>query len=88
VLPKDPGLLDPDVRHYAHLPGGHQEGWADAFSNIMGDIYSTIRDGKVKPGQPTPPAFATFEDGYRANAIVDAILKSARGGSIWTKVEY
>lgn len=88
ILAKDPGLLDPDIRHYAHLPGGHQEAWADAFTNIMSDIYTTIRDGKVKPGEPTPPAFATFEDGYRANAIVDAILKSAREGSVWTKVEY
>src|SRR5690606_26390340 len=77
ILPKDPGLLDPEVRHYAHLPGGHQEAWADAFTNIMSDIYSFIRDGK-KPTDPHPPAFATFEDGYRANAIVDAILKSAR----------
>ncbi len=88
ILAKDPGLLDPEVRHYAHLPGGHQEAWADAFSNIMSDIYTTIRDGKVKPGEPTPPAFATFEDGYRANAIVDAILKSARAGGVWTKVDY
>ena len=75
------------MRHYAHLPGGHQEAWADAFSNIMGDIYRTIQAGK-SPKEPTPPAFATFEDGYRANAIVDAILKSARAGSVWTKVEY
>ena len=87
ILPKDPGLLDPEVRHYAHLPGGHQEAWADAFTNIMSDIYSFIRDGK-KPTDPHPPAFATFEDGYRANAIVDAILKSARAGGVWTKVEY
>lgn len=87
ILPKDPGLLDPEVRHYAHLPGGHQEGWPDAFSNIMRDIYTFIADGG-KPTDPHPPAFATFEDGYRANAIVDAILKSAKAGSVWTKVDY
>ena len=33
---------------------------------------------------PRPPAFATFEDGYRAAAIVDAILESHRRGSVWT----
>jgi predicted dehydrogenase len=32
VLPKDPGLLLDGVRGYAHLPGGHQEGWADSAS--------------------------------------------------------
>src|SRR5690606_41378368 len=87
TLPQRPGLLDPEVRHYAHLPGGHQEAWADAFSNIMGDIYGFIQAGR-KPTDPHPPAFATFEDGYRANAIVDAILASARAGGVWTKVEY
>ena len=27
-------------RPYAHLPGGHQEAWADAFCNLMRDIYA------------------------------------------------
>jgi predicted dehydrogenase len=85
LLQKDPGLLDPEARGYAHLPGGHQEGWADAFSNVMRDIYGFIAAGK-KPGDPHPPAFATFEDGYRANCVIEAILASASKGSVWTKV--
>jgi predicted dehydrogenase len=87
VLQKDPSLMDAEVRHYAHLPGGHQEAWADAFSNLMRDIYGTIAAGG-KPTDALPPAFATFEDGYRANAIVDAILDSARAGGVWTTVKY
>ncbi len=87
ILQKDPGLMDPEVRHYAHLPGGHQEAWADAFNNLMRDIYGTIQAGK-KPTDPLPPAFATFEDGYRANAIVDAILESGKAGGVWTEVKY
>ena len=87
ILQKDPGLIDADVRHYAHLPGGHQEAWADAFNNCMRDIYGTIASGK-KPTDPLPPAFATFEDGYRANVIVDAILESAKAGGVWTAVKY
>ena len=87
ILQKDPSLLLPEAAPYAHLPGGHQESWADAFANIMRDIYGFIRDGK-KPSDAHPPALATFEDGYRANAIVEAILESARQGSVWTKVSY
>jgi predicted dehydrogenase len=87
MLPKDPSLIDEHVRHYAHLPGGHQEGWPDAFCNVMRDVYGFIAEGK-RPDDPHPPAFATFEDGYRANCIVEAILaSSARGGS-WTPVTY
>lgn len=87
VLAKDPSLLDAAVRPYAHLPGGHQEGWADAFANLMRDIYGFIGEGK-RPDAPHPPSFATFEDGYRANAIVEAILQSAAKGSVWTEVKY
>jgi hypothetical protein len=37
-------------------------------------------------GAPRPPAFATFEDGYRANCLVDAMLASAGRGGVWTTV--
>jgi predicted dehydrogenase len=87
ILQKDPGLIDDEVRGYAHLPGGHQESWADAFCNLMRDIYQFIAEGR-KPSDAHPPAFATFEDGYRANCIVEAILDSAKKGSVWTKVSY
>jgi len=87
ILQKDPSLLDAEVRGYAHLPGGHQEAWADAFCNLMRDIYGFIAAGK-KATDPHPPPFATFEDGYRANCIVEAILGSAQRGGVWTNVEY
>jgi len=84
LLQKDPSLIDERVRGYARLPGGHQEAWADAFCNVMRDIYGCIAGGK--PYRPLPPAVATFEDGYRANCIVEAILESARKGGVWTAV--
>jgi predicted dehydrogenase len=87
TLQKDPSLLDPAVGHYAYLPGGHQEAWADAFCNLMRDIYGFIAEGR-KPTDPHPPAFAIFEDGYRANCVVEAILASAKAGGVWTKVAY
>jgi predicted dehydrogenase len=85
ILPKDPSLLTPAAAAYAHLPGGHQEAWADAFCNVLRDIYGFIAAGHA-PGDPKPPAFATFEDGYHAASIVDAILESHRRGGVWTKV--
>jgi len=87
IMQKDPGLVDPELRSYVHLPGGHQEGWPDANFNVMQNIYGFIAAGK-KASDPRPPAFATFEDGYRANAIVEAILQSAKAGGVWTKVNY
>ena len=85
ILAKDPTLLTPAARGYAGLPGGHQEGWADAFRNVMRDIYSRIADDDRRSGS-RPPAFATFEDGYVAATIVDAVLASHRRGGVWTAV--
>ena len=85
VLLKDPSLVNDAALPYTHLPGGHQEAWADAFCNLMRDIYGFIAAGK-RMTDARPPSSATFEDGYRASAIVDAILESHRRGSVWTTV--
>jgi len=77
-------LIGAEARAYAHLPGGHQEAWADAFCNLMRDIYAVIAAGQ--PYRALPPTVATFADGYRANAIVEAILESAKSGGVWTEV--
>ena len=84
VLQKDPSLLDERVRGYAHLPGGHQESWADAFFNVIREIYTCVAAGPPYPA--LSPMVATFEDGFRANRIVDAILESAADGGAWTRI--
>ncbi len=84
ILQKDPSLIDAASRRYANLPGGHQEGWADAFYNVVRDIYEGIA---ASPRPPEPrPTVATFEAGYRSARIVEAILQSARAGGVWTRV--
>ena len=87
ILMKDPSLLHEGARGYAHLPGGHQEAWADAFRNVMKDVYTFIAAGS-DPGDLKPPSFATFEDGYNAACVVDAILASHAAGGVWTDVRY
>jgi predicted dehydrogenase len=86
LLAKDPSLMDAEAQPYAHLPGGHQEGWSDAFTNVIRDIYSCVAEGTSSDDARTP-AFATFEDGYRVACLVDAVLESHRNGSAWTKVQ-
>lgn len=86
VLAKDPSLILPQARHYAHLPGGHQESWTDAFFNVMRDAYHWIRE-KGRP-EAKPAALASFEDGYRSTCLVDAMLKSHAQGGVWQKVDF
>ena len=51
----------------------------------MRDVYGFIAAGG-RPGDPKPPAFATFEDGYHAAVVVEAVLDSHRRGGVWTRV--
>ena len=84
VLAKDPALLRPEARAYAHLPGGHQESWADAFRNVIADAYAWVRAGAASP---PPRTVCTFADADHVMQIVQAMLRSAAQGGVWQNVE-
>lgn len=81
VLMKDPSLLYPEVREYAHYPGGHNEAYPDGPKNLFRNVYGFIAG--TRPGGD----FATFVDGHNEIAICDAVLKSGRAKQ-WVDVEY
>ena len=83
MLAKDPSLRAPEAQRYMRLPGGHQEGWADAFFNVVRDIYAVIAEPDTSS---RPAAFASFDDGYAAACVVDAVLRSHAAGGVWTSV--
>jgi predicted dehydrogenase len=84
LLAKDPSLISDAARKYAHLPGGHQEAWADAFTNVIRDAYEWIANGGAQAEKPD--ALATFADGYRAHLLIEGMIKSHRDGGRWTDV--
>lgn len=83
ILMKDPALLSAVARPYAHLPAGHQEGWADAFTNVLRDIYTFIRD---RNASALPATLCTFAGATRTACVLQAMLDSAAKGGLWTDV--
>jgi predicted dehydrogenase len=83
VIIKDPSLLHPEARKYAHYPGGHPEGYPDGPMNLFINVYDFIREGKDP--RKHAPDFPTFADGHLENKIVDAVLKSNRSRK-WVEV--
>jgi predicted dehydrogenase len=81
VLVKDPSLLLPEARRYAHLPGGHQEGWASAFTNVLADIYAWVREGGRSGAQRA--TVCTFAQAARTVHLVDCMLESHERGGVW-----
>ncbi|MBL5884393.1 Gfo/Idh/MocA family protein [Lelliottia aquatilis] len=82
LLTDDPGLMNTDVADSAHFPGGHIEGWPDAFKNMMAQFYRAVQAGAM----PEQPTFATFHDGANVMYIIDAIVKSHQQQR-WVRVE-
>ena len=85
LMAKDPSLLLDEARAYAHLPGGHQESWADAFRNVIDDAYHWIRAGADPAAKRA--TVCTFADGLRTSRVVDAMLRSHAAGGRWQSIE-
>jgi predicted dehydrogenase len=81
LLMKDPSLLSPRARAYAHYPGGHPEAYPDGLKNFVLRVYSYIA------GVSKEIDFSTFQDGHDELAIGEAILASARSKT-WQPVTY
>jgi predicted dehydrogenase len=81
LLIKDPSLLSPRARAYAHYPGGHPEAYPDGLKNFMLRVYSHIA------GATKAVDFSTFADGHNELAICEAILASNTAGK-WAPVKY
>lgn len=83
LISDDPALMNADVRAAVHFPGGHNEGWPDAFKNMLGNFYRFIAEGKPPCASP---GFATFYDGAQIMFVVDAMIQSHREQR-WVTVE-
>lgn len=83
VLMRDPSLLRPAAAGLARLPGGHEEGWADALRNLVVDFYAALDAHET--GGDYERTVASFAEGARLAELVEAVLESAEAEA-WTPV--
>ena len=75
VVVKDPASNAGRAAAFARYPAGHAEGYGDAFRVILRDAYLAMA------GEPHG-SFPTFADGHRGMQVLEATLRSARGGGL------
>lgn len=80
ILEKDPSLLSGNASHLSAYPGGHFEGFADAFKHAFIDFYQHLQNDEYTP------SYATFEDGLYITKIIQAVFESAKQNK-WIEVE-
>jgi predicted dehydrogenase len=73
-LIRDPSLVGQLARGYLNYPGGHNEGFPDAFKQCFRAFYNYIAVGDFADR----PVFPTFAEGHREVVLCEAILNSHR----------
>jgi len=71
------GYMSDVAKHNTRTPGGHPEGYLEAFANIYRNFSLTVR---AKMNGETPKAewldFPTVEDGIRGMQFIDTVVES------------
>ncbi len=62
-------------------PGGHPEGYLEAFAQIYRDFAEDVRDAQA--GLRTPARVPGLDDGVRSLAFVEAVLRSGAANAAW-----
>ena len=72
--------------HNARTPGGHPEGYLEAFANIYRNFALTV-SARIDGTTPTPEMldFPRVEEGIRGMAFIDNVVASGQSASKWTE---
>ncbi len=76
------------ARHNFRTPGGHPEGYLEAFGNIYHNFALTL-SAKIDGKEPTKEMldFPKVDEGIRGMAFIDTVVKSGASKEKWTAFE-
>jgi len=74
--------------HNSRTPGGHPEGYLEAFANIYRNFALTV-SAVLEGEKPSPEMldFPTATEGVRGMAFIDNVVKSSERKEKWTEFE-
>jgi predicted dehydrogenase len=80
------GYLGESAQLHTRIPGGHPEGFIEAFANIYRNFAVTLRS-RLKGEDPDPKFidFPTVYDGVRGMAFIETVVESSKSEEKWTK---
>ena len=80
------GNLSSYATSNCRTPGGHPEGYLEAFGNIYKNFAATL-SAKIDGKEPSKEAldFPRVEEGIRGMAFIDTVVASSQSSEKWTK---
>ena len=83
IITRNGAGADAANRDASRLPGGHPEGYLEAFANIYAEAATAIRAARDGLCLPLALSIPTVEDGVKGLAFIDMAVRSSRSGK-WT----
>jgi len=86
ILRTGGGYLSPVAAANTRLPGGHPEGFIEAFANLYRNFALTVRAhmNGVAP-KPEYLDFPNVQDGVRGMAFIETVVEAAKRDDKWKK---
>ncbi len=84
------GYLSAAAKAAGRTPPAHPEGYLEAFANIYKNFAAAIRarnEGRKLAKDDPALDFPKITDGVRGMAFIEAVVKSSKANSTWTKLE-
>ena len=80
------GQLYPETQAHTRIPGGHPEGYLEAFANIYRNFAQCIR-AKEAGTEPNPlyTDFPSVQDGVRGMRFIERVIYSGKSKQKWVK---
>jgi len=81
------GNLSPEAQAHTRLPGGHPEGYLEAFANIYRNFAKCVQ-ARLQNKKPNKlyTDFPTVYDGVRGMKFIEKVVASSKSKSKWTKM--
>jgi len=73
----------PEAQRVSRIPGGHPEGYLEAFATIYTEAAQAIRAHQAGLPAPQGVIYPTLADGLKGMRFVEACVQSARRNSGW-----
>ncbi len=83
----DKSYLSNEAKRFFRTPGGHPEGYIEAFANIYRNVAFCIQ-ARLEGKEPDEDYqdFPTVHDGVRGMKLIDAIIESGKSQKKWIKL--
>ncbi len=77
------GAAGPAAALVTRIPGGHPEGYLEAFATIYTEAALAIRAARAGAAAPAQALFPTVADGVKGVAFIEAAIASSRANGKW-----